>query len=224
MSPARAVRRSLDPEYGAVHLPGLSGLGQDCAAPPHPGPSSADPPPSHPGPAPPPGGPRTPALHPEFLHLALRHCDLEGHYLELEAPAPTRPYQSGDPAASVSPGLSFPTCCLSVAVWVLTAGPALWSGSRPGPFRSDSQSFCSSRSPGILFQGLVRRGRPRGTAPGRSPVGPPLRAAALPLAWVWLSCRSWRPVPSRRLLTFAQAPSAIVTPLPFAVPLPMKFR
>ncbi|KAF4009926.1 hypothetical protein G4228_001048, partial [Cervus hanglu yarkandensis] len=36
--PARAVRRSLDPEYGTVRLPGLSGPGQGCAAPPHPGP------------------------------------------------------------------------------------------------------------------------------------------------------------------------------------------
>ncbi|KAJ1066177.1 hypothetical protein K5549_018368, partial [Capra hircus] len=56
--PARAVRRSLDLENGTVRLPGLSGPGQGCAAPPHPGlllPLTS--PPSHPGPAPPAGAP-----------------------------------------------------------------------------------------------------------------------------------------------------------------------
>lgn len=86
MSPARAVRRSLDPECGAVRLPGLSGLGQDCAAPPHPGPASADPPP-HIRVLPLPRGPQDPSSIPRVLAPGAKRLRPRGAPLERKAPA-----------------------------------------------------------------------------------------------------------------------------------------
>lgn len=79
MRPARAVRRSLDLENGTVRLPGLSGPGQGCAAPPHPGlllPLTS--PPLTSGSCPSRGGPRTLTQHPEFSHTGLETATPRG--------------------------------------------------------------------------------------------------------------------------------------------------
>lgn len=103
--------RSLDYVYGALCLSKLSDPGQNCAAPPHPGPSSADPPHIRVLPLPPrTPGPRlnTPSSLSQGLEAQLRRAALGAH-----STGSPRPFRLCDPADWVSRSLSFPTRCLT---------------------------------------------------------------------------------------------------------------
>lgn len=226
MSPARAVRRSLDPECGAVRLPGLSGLGQDCAAPPHPGPSSADPPP-HIRVLPLPRGPQDPGSTPRVLTLRAPEPATPKAPLAGRGTGLTSPYRSGDPAALVFPGLSFPTW-LKVEMCGLTTAAAFWSCHQMVPgLGADSGLLGRAVNPesgswgwprGCLDAGGPRR-RSEELSLRSSPPGLllcPLSGSGCPAA----PCG--RPFPPSPHL--CAGPSATVTPLPLAVTLLMEFR